>query len=74
MGLLSWERDDAEVFTDVLGQDVVDLAVARDRLLLPGSGIDVDIVPAAMAHQYAAGSQQLTDQFVALQKAMSLIS
>ena len=62
------------MFTDVPDQDVVDLAVARDRLLLPGSGIEVDIVPAAMAQQDAAGSQQLTDQFVAFQSAMSLIS
>jgi hypothetical protein len=58
----------------MFGQSVVDLAVARDRLLLPGSGIKVDIVPATLAQQHAAGGLELTNQVIAFQRAMSLIS
>jgi hypothetical protein len=55
-------------------QRFVYLAMARNRLLLAGGWIELDIVPAAMADKNAAGRQQQPDRIVPFQRAMSFIA
>lgn len=65
------DSPDTEVFENVPRQRLIDLTMARNGLLLPGLGIDPDVVATAMAQQHAASSSQPAYQIVALHKAIS---
>ena len=59
------------MFLDVLGKNIVNLAMSRNRLLLPCCRIEVDIVTAAMPMKYASQFNELANQLAALHKAIS---
>ena len=62
-----------EILPNMLGQVIIDLAVARHGLLLASGRIDVDVMASAMTQQDATSLRQLPDQLSALQSAISLV-
>jgi hypothetical protein len=66
-------RLQAQVLLYVLGQGIVDFAMARDRLFLAGGRIMVDVVPSAVPQKDTALLFTLTNQFAAFHSAISLV-
>jgi len=66
-------RLQAQVLLYVLGQGIVDFAVARYGLFLSGSRILIDVVASAVSKKNAALLFKLTNQLVALHSAISLV-
>jgi hypothetical protein len=57
----------------VLGKSVVDLGVARNRLFLASSWIQVDVMTTTMAMQRTAIANELPDELGAFQTAICLV-
>lgn len=57
----------------MLGESVVDFGVAGDRLFLTRSRIHIDVMTTTMAMQHTAITDELPDEFGALQTAICLV-
>ena len=64
---------ETKVLPDVPGKSVVDLSVSRDRLLLSGRRVEVDVVICSMAAQNATCLDELADQLRSLHTTISLV-
>ena len=65
---------DTEILPYVSGQGIIDLSMAGNRLPLAGRGVEVDIVVCAGTKEDASGAGQLPNEFLALHRAISLVS
>jgi hypothetical protein len=52
---------ETEVLLDVFCKSIVDLGMARDRLLLVRCGVAVNVMPGSVTVQNAAGFRELLD-------------
>ena len=66
-------RLQAQVLLYVLGQGIIDFAMARYGLFLSGGRIVVDVVASAVSQKDTALLFNLADQLAALHSAISLV-
>ncbi len=62
-----------EDFFDVSRQMSINFSMSRDRLLLAGTRIHIDVVIRAGSHEYATVSCDLADEIFSLHRAMVFI-
>lgn len=72
-GTAMYSLHETEVLLDVLGKRIIDLGVSRDRLLLTGCRIQVNVVICTVAMQRATCFRELADQFTTFHTTISLV-